>query len=96
MIDLPLPLSAILEVAFARGYLQHVSLAASSSGKVQGSARQAASNGHAVELHDNPVMALLRAMHPGYGHSWAEALGDDLGEIMDDWWASLDEDEDLI
>lgn len=82
----PLPLSAILDVAFARGYAQHVSLSAAASGEVQCSVKANAGTGYHVFVSEEPTEGLLKALHPGFGRSWVEVLGDELGDVMDAWW----------
>ena len=88
-------LADILSTFAERGHLRHISISALSDGRYQVSCKVLNEDAYKVDICGDLVLALLKAIGPGYGHSWSELLGDELGPEVDamlaEWLANEDE-----
>jgi hypothetical protein len=71
----PVPLGDVLRALHERGHFIHLSVSALSEGGFQASFRTGERSSYRVEMADDPVEAILKAVSPCYGHTWAELLG---------------------
>lgn len=72
----PLSLGDLLAALAERGHLGHLSVMSTSvPGQCQAAFKVTGGNGYAVAISGDVREAILTAIAPGYGHSWAELLG---------------------
>lgn len=89
-------LAAVLRTVARRGQLRHLLIVQRPDGRVQAS--YAPAGAATVSIREDPVLAVLEALSPPYGHSWAEVVGDRLAprvEALTARLASAESDDDL-
>ena len=91
-------LADILRNFAERGHLRHISISVLSDGHYQVSCKVLSEDAYKVDIREDLILALLKAMAPGHGHSWSELLGDELGTKADAMLADLpgDDEPDLM
>ncbi|MGI9505146.1 MAG: hypothetical protein ACR2RE_19060 [Geminicoccaceae bacterium] len=76
-------LADILRTFAERGHIRHISISAFSDGRYQVSCKVRDADAYKVDIRGDLILAILKAIGPGYGHSWSELLGDELGMKLD-------------
>ncbi|MGI9503158.1 MAG: hypothetical protein ACR2RE_08910 [Geminicoccaceae bacterium] len=92
-------LADILRTFAERGHLRHISISALSDGRYQVSCKVLNEDAYSVDIREDLILAILKAIGPAYGHSWSEKLGDELGPKVDAMladWPDDDEELDLM
>lgn len=90
----------VIRAGFAHGTLHVLNLASNVHGFQASSRNSRGPQSYGVgDSADDPALALLEAMKPLHGHSWAEVVGaGTLAKKLDRWWAeraAAEEEPDL-
>jgi len=95
------PLNDVLAALGERGLFHHLSVSRLTDGGYQASFRTGDKSSYRVELGPDPITAILKAVAPHYGQTWADKLGPafteaDAIKARIDAEAAQEDDEDVL